>query len=106
MNYIEKVGNTKVYTEFYADNSITVFLYNGSDLVASDTYFNAIQENAISDLFSKALDIFTEEYLWINYLAAGLEKISEDLYKIGDNDYFSRIDNTRYYKHFNHKPMM
>lgn len=103
MNYIEKVGNIKVYTEHHTDNSITVYLYNGADLVASDTYFNAREENAISDLFSKVFDTFTEEYLWL--CVSNLELIEDGLYRAGD-DYFKRIDNTRYYKHFNHKPMM
>lgn len=102
-NYIETVGNIKVYTEHNTDNSITVYLYNGSDLVASDTYFNTREENAISDLFSKVLDIFTEEYLWL--FVDNLESIQKGLYRSGD-DYFKCIDDTRYYKHFNHKPMM
>lgn len=100
MQLIETVGNIKVYTEHNTDNSISVFLYNGSDLIASDTYFNAREENAISDLFSKVLDIFTEEYLWINCLTAGLEKISDNTYRIREKDWFCRIDNTRYFKHF------
>lgn len=100
MNYIEKVGNIKVYTEHHTDNSITVFLYNGADLVTTDTYINAREENAIADLFSKKLDTYTEEWLWLNCLTDGLEKLSDNTYKVGLMDWFCRIDNTRYFKHF------
>lgn len=105
INFIEKVGNIKVYTEKNTERDFTVEFYNGSDLVAAETYFNGTEENAIADLFSKKLDTCTEEWLWLNLLTDGLEKISNDLYKLG-KDYFKRIDNTRYFKHFDHKPMM
>ena len=99
-NFIEKVGNIKVYTEHYPDDSIEVSFFNGSDLVARETYFNATAENAIADLFSKKLDTYTEEWLWLNCLTDGLEKLSDNTYKIGSMDWFCRIDNTRYFKHF------
>lgn len=61
MTLFEKVGNIKVYTEHHADNSIEASFYNGADLVARETYFNATAENAIADLFSKKLDIYTQK---------------------------------------------
>ena len=100
MNLIEKVGNIKVYTEHFTDDSIEISFYNGSDLVARETYFNATAENAIADLFSKKLDTYTEEYLWLNCLTEGLEKLTENTYKVGLMDWFCRIDNTKYFKHF------
>ena len=100
MNLIEKVGNIKVYTERFTDDSIEVSFFNGSDLVARETYFNATAENAIADLFSKKLDTYTEEWLWLNCLTDGLEKLSDNTYKFGSIDWFCRIDNTRYFKHF------
>ena len=99
-NFIEKVGNIRAYAEHHADNSIEVSFYNGADLVANETYFNATAENAISDLLSKTLDIYTEEYLWLNCLTDGLEKLSDNTYKTGSMDWFCRIDNTKYFKHF------
>ena len=99
-NFIEKIGNIKVYTKHYPDGSIEVSFLNGSDLVARETYFNAITENAIADLFSKKLDVYTEELLWLNCLTDGLEKLTENTYKVGLMDWFCRIDNTKYFKRF------
>lgn len=100
MTLFEKVGNIKVYAEHHTDKSIEVSLFNGSDLVARETYFNAIAENAIADLFTKTLDTYTEEWLWLNCLTNGLEKVSDNTYKVGLMDWFCRIDNTKYFKHF------
>ena len=100
MNLIEKIGNIKVYTEHHTDDSIEVSFFNGSDLVARETYFNATAENAIADLFTKKLDTYTEEYLWLNCLTDGLEKLTDNTYRVGSMDWFCRIDNTKYFKHF------
>ena len=100
MTLFETVGNIKVFTENYPDGSIKVSFFNGSDLVAMETYFNATAEGAIADLFSKKLDTYTEEWLWLNCLTDGLEKLTDNTYKVGSMDWFCRIDNTRYFKHF------
>lgn len=100
MTLFEKVGNIKVYTEHYTDGSIEVSFFNGSDLVARETYFNSKPNNAIADLFSKKLDTYTEEWLWLNYLTDGLVKVSGNTYRLGEMDWFCRIDDTRYFKHF------
>ena len=99
MKHIETIGNIKVFAES-AGNSIIVRFYNGSDLAASETYFNATEENAIADLFSKTLDTYTEEWLWLNLLTDGLVKLSDNTYRLGEKDWFCRIDDTRYFKHF------
>lgn len=100
MTLFEKVGNIKVYTEHYGDGSIEVSFFNGSDLVARETYLNSRPSKAIADLFSKKLDTYTEEWLWLNCLTDGLVKLSDNTYRMGENDWFCRIDNTRYFKHF------
>ena len=100
MTLFETVGNIKVFTENYPDGSIEVSFFNGADLVARETYFNATAEGAIADLFSKKLDTYTEEYLWLNCLTDGLEKLTDNTYKVGSMDWFCRIDNTKYFKHF------
>lgn len=100
MTLFEKVGNIEVYTEHHTDGSIEVSFFNGSDLVARETYFNSKLNNAIADLFSKTLDTYTEEWLWLNCLTNGLEKLSDNTYKVDSMDWFCRIDNTRYFKHF------
>ena len=43
---------------------------------------------------------FLEEYLWLNCLTDELEKMSDNTYKVGSMDWFCRIDNTKYFKHF------
>ena len=100
MTLFETVGNIKVYTKHHTDNnSIEVSFLNGCDFVARETYFNTTIENAIADLFAK-LDIYTEEWLWLNCLPDGLEKLTDNTYKAGSMDWFCRIDETRYFKHF------
>lgn len=98
MKFIEKVGNIKVYTEQNGRNDYTVKFYNGSDLVKSEVYFTEEPQRAIEDLFTK-MDIYTEEWLWL-FCIPELVKVSENTYKTSDNDWFCRIDNTRYFKHF------
>lgn len=101
MNYIETIGNIKVYADTNPDNSITVQFYNGSDFVAKETFFHSgSKEQAIATLFMNSLDIFTEEWLWLYCLTDGLVKISDNTYKTSDADWFCRIDDTRYFKHY------
>lgn len=106
MNYIEKVGNIKVYSEQNGANEYTITFINGTDIVAQTMYSSAYTKNeAIAHLFSVKFDTHTEEWLWLNIPTSDLEVISDNLFKSG-NDYFKRIDDTRYFKHFDHKPMM
>lgn len=99
MKFIEKVGNIKVYTEQNGRNDYTVKFYNGSDLVKSEVYFTEEPQRAIEDLFTK-MDIYTEEWLWL-FCIPELVKVSDNTYKTSDTDWFCRIDNTKYFKHFN-----
>ena len=100
MKLLETVGNIKIYTDKKLDCSMQVLFLNGSDTIASETYFNTTEENAVADLFRKMLDIYTEEWLWLNCLTDGLSKISDNTYKTSETDWFCRIDDTRYFKHF------
>lgn len=100
MNYIETVGNIKVYEERHSERDTTITFMNGSDIVASEVYFTNNTSAAIADLFSKKLDTYTEEWLWLNCLTDGLVKLSDNTYKTSAKDWFCRIDNTRYFKHF------
>ena len=99
MKFIEKVGNIKVYTEQNGRNDYTVQFYNGSDLVKSEVYFTESEERAIEDLFTK-MDIYTEEWLWL-FCIPELVKVSDNTYKTSNTDWFCRIDDTKYFKHFN-----
>lgn len=103
MNFIEKVGNFKVYTEKNAENDITVTLINGSDIVASEVYFTNNERAAIDDILTKR-DILTLPY--ICKFDSKVEKISENTYKStalcsgNKADWFCRIDDTNYFQHF------
>lgn len=99
MNFIEKVGNIKVYTENNTEKDITVTFINGSDVVMSEAYFTNNETAAIADLFTK-MDIYTAEWLKENINVMDLTTLSENTYRTGEKDYFCRIDNTRYFKHF------
>lgn len=104
MKFVEKVGSIEVYTTKNDEKDITVTFINGTDVIMSEVYFTSNENRAIEDLFMR-LDTYTEEWLWLNYLTEGLEKISDNLYRI-ENDYFKKIDDTRFFKHFDHEPMM
>lgn len=100
MNYIETVGNIKVYEERHSLVDTTIIFMNGSDIIASEVYQGGDTSGAIADLLSKELDVYTEEWLWLNYLTEGLVKLSDNTYKTSDIDWFCRIDNTQYFRHF------
>lgn len=99
MNLVEKVGNIKVYTEKNAEKDITVTFINGSDVVMNEVYFTNNETAAIADLFTK-MDIYTAEWLKENMNVMDLIKLSENTYRTGEKDYFCRIDDTKYFKHF------
>nr|DAT22356.1 MAG TPA: hypothetical protein [Bacteriophage sp.] len=98
MKKFETVGNIQIYVMENAKNDITVSLYNGSDCIAEEVYFTSNTSAAVEDLIGKILDTYTEELLYIN--VNNLEKLTENTYKSSDKDYFCRIDNTKYFKHF------
>lgn len=99
MNFIEKVGNIKVYTEKNAENDITVTFINGSDVVMKEVYFTDNKAVAIADLFRK-MDTYTLDWMLANIPTMELVKLSENTYRTGEKDYFCRIDDTKYFKHF------
>lgn len=99
MNLVEKVGNIKVYTKKNAERDITVTFINGSDVVMSEVYFTNDKAAAIADLFTK-MDTYTIEWMLLNIPLVELVKMSENTYRVGEKDYFCRIDDTRYFKHF------
>ena len=101
MKKYETIGNIQVYVTENAKNDITVSLYNRSDGIGSEVYFTSNIDAAVADLLIKKLDTYTEEWLYIN--VSELEKLTENTYKtdeVGGNDWFCRIDNTKYFKHF------
>ena len=96
MKYIEKVGNIKVYTEKMKNGFITITFMNGTDIVVQKLYSTEDINWAISNLFEKEFDTYTLEYIQ-NFTA---DKLSDNTYKIGEKDYFCRIDNSRFFKYY------
>lgn len=103
MNFIEKIGNIKVYATKNADNGYTVSLYNGSDCIYTGVCFENL-EKAIDDSLQKACDIYSQEYVYSTFL----EKYSNNTYGMGKSlnadekrqSWFCRIDDTKYFKHY------
>lgn len=82
-----------------ADRDITVAFINGSDVVMNEVYFTNNESAAIADLFRK-MDIYTSEWINENVKIRDLTILSENTYRAGEKDYFCRIDDTKYFKHF------
>lgn len=76
----------------------TIIFINGADIIAQEVYFIDKFNKAVEDFFKKILDIYTEEWLYIN--ASDLEKLTDNTYRSGEKDYFCRIDDTRFFKHY------
>lgn len=98
MTLVEKVDNIKAYAEKNAENDYTIYLINGVDIIAQEVYFTNSVKRAVEDLVQKTLDIYTEEWLYLN--VPDLEKLTDNTYKSGKKDYFCRIDKTRFFKHY------
>ena len=111
MKYIETVGNLMFYadTEGFAPGEYALLAINGSDVVASSVYCCSVNDavnrllNVHFDTYSisdirAAMPVIRAEYngALLSGLLAGFSSI----------EYFKRIDDTEYYKHFTHRPMM
>ena len=96
----KKVGNITVYYTKNSENDYTIELYNGSDCVYKEIYINGDLMEAVNRSLQNSLDICTQEV--VNYIAV---KRSDNTYCIIDEDedkqdWFCRIDDTNYFKHF------
>ena len=127
MKLVEKIGNLTIWREdhtsfmdhLYRDGaSFTLMVYNGADQVARETYYTnsyarddrAAERKAVERLMGSSFDTYTLEAI-----RAGLPKltiehdgrlISGRIAGFDTVDYFKRIDDTRFFKHFTHRPMM
>ena len=95
---IEELGNVQAIAKQNTGNDWSIMLLNGSDIIAQDVYFTNDPVRGIEDLVQKALDTYTEEYVFL--CIPDTERISENTYKSGELDWFCRIDGTRFFKHF------
>lgn len=100
IKHIEKVGNIDVFVEKNAERDYTITFINGSDIVAQEVYFTSDTQAAVDDLFAKALDTYTLKWIKNNIPIMELIQLSFNTYRTGEKDYFCRIDNTRFFKHY------
>lgn len=115
MKQFTKIGNIKVFTEYlggksseYLAEELLVKLVNGTDVVAQEIYSRkTYKEKAVADLLAKSVDIFEFSFI-LSHPEILLYGNTGNTYYIPvenmDNntpaDWFCRIDNTNYFKHF------
>lgn len=97
------VGNIKIFYTRNAENDFTINLYNGSDCIYSEVYFGNL-DYAVRDSLQKACDIYTLSDL--QKLKVVNKRLSDNTIMClcgdgtGKQDYFCRIDDTEYFKHY------
>ncbi len=96
MKFIEKVGNIQVFVRENAPADISVFFYNGKDCILQETFFTNDQNAAIERLFLQC-DIVTLHWIYQNIPADRITRLSLNTCKMDAQDYFCRIDDTRYF---------
>ena len=110
MEKIMKVGNLTIYSEEYSGRSLHLIAVNGVDIVAEGVYEHCTAEKAADHLLAINFDIYT-----ISDIRAGIPApvteyngalISGKIAGFSDTEYFKRIDDTKYYKHYTHRPTM
>lgn len=103
MTLYETIGNIKVFYTKNAEKDYTINLYNGSDCIYSEVYFSNL-DYAVNHSLQIACDIFSQSDL--AKMQVINKRISENtLMSIcgngtGKQDYFCRIDDTEYFKHY------
>lgn len=118
-----KVGNLTIYLErgsgflndlFFDGPTITLYAYNGADCVKQETYLQVMDETSAVNRFMELMDYYTLPQIHRAFGIARRPIASEYNGKLlsgqlasGDPvDYFKRVDDTRFFKHFTHRPMM
>lgn len=110
MEFYEKVGNLKIFYEFEGPWDVVIYAINGADVVARElfasSYLNLSQ--LVASMLNRNFDIYTLTDIW-----AGLPEVHSEhngallsgkIAGFSSTEYFKRIDATRYYKHFTHRP--
>lgn len=99
----KSIGNIKVYYTKNAENDYTINLYNGSDCIYSEVYFSNL-DYAVNHSLQIKCDIFNQSDL--AKLQIINKRLSENTLmtvcgdETGKQDYFCRIDDTEYFKHY------
>ena len=112
MTKITKIGNLTFYGErnTWDDDSLTLTAVNGTDIVARETYYGGTVRQAINAMLRINFDIVTIHDILDGIASPVCEYenrlISGKIAGFSETEYFKRIDNTDYYKHFTHRPRM
>lgn len=123
MTKIMKVGNIVIYRErgdgflddlFFDGPTVTFFAYNGADCIKQETYLQVTDEQKAQDRFMELMDYYTLSEIHRAFRIAdrtitseyGGRLLSGKLAHCSDIDYFKRVDDTQYYKHFLRRPAM
>lgn len=101
MEKLKKVGNITVYYTKNGEKDYTIELYNGLDCIYKDSYFTSDLLAAVDKSLLISCDICTQEF--VNSVST--KRYSDNTYGIVNvdeqkQDWFCRIDNTNYFKHF------
>ncbi len=111
MKYIETVGNLRFYTDEvgFAPGEYALLAINGADIVANGVYCCSVK-----DAVNRLLNIYFDTYS-ISDIRAAMPVIraeyngallSGQIAGYSSIEYFKRIDDTEYYKHFTRRPKM
>ncbi len=117
MKQIAKIGNLTIYREdnpfpdarFEDGPTMTLHAVNGTDDVMCETFYT-VNEAAALDRFMHLFGYYT-----LSDIRAGLPEIvseyngallSGKIAGFGTVEYFKRVDTTRFYKRFTHRPAM
>lgn len=110
MTKIDKIGNLTFYAERNEDESISLTAINGTDIVAHTVHFSGTVRQAINSMLRIQFDIVTIHDILDGVVDPVFEYdnrlISGRIAGFSSTEYFKRIDNTDYYKHFTHRPRM
>lgn len=112
MEMLYKVGNLKIYCEILNAFELNIIAINGTDEVARESFsgFRVSPTKCAERLLNNRFDIYT-----LSDIRAALPEIVSEFDgallsgKIAGFDsleYFKRIDDTQFYKHFTRRPMM
>ena len=118
-----KVGNLTIYIErgsgfmndlFFDGPTITLYAYNGADCVRQETFLKVADEMNAVNRFLEQMDYYTLPQIRRAFSITGQPVTSEydgnllsgQLVPGGLTDYYNRVDDTGYFKHFLHRPMM
>ena len=110
MNKLIKVGNLNIFGEREYDNSLHLIAVNGCDIVAEEVYYGGTVQKAIDRLLLTHFDICTIQdisaAIAVPVLEHGGNLISGQIAGFSEPEYFKRIDNTDYFKHYTRRPTM